>query len=181
MKKDMTCRVFLGLMTIMIVSHRGYGEETNYGSFGVKSGRSALIHNKATYDFYEIFWMSDMLWQKEWDSDWIFETGLTVNAGFLEAKHEQGFVGSTGPVFLLRKKGSGFIWKLGARLTLLENYEFGPDQLGGAFAFTEELGVNYRFCRFFEAGCQYRHMSNAGIYKYNPGIDLIVMEMLFHF
>ena len=86
------------------------------------------------------------------------ELGLVANA-------EQGFYGyfglyvdlSYGAIYLTPELAAGY-------------YRQGDSKdLGGAFAFRESLDLAYRFDGDVRLGLRVAHISNAGIYRDNPG------------
>lgn len=155
-------------------------EEVSHFSAGVRKGVTAIKHDER-FDLYEIFGTASLPWSAKWSSGWELTTGLNINAGILRAAHDNGFIGSVGPILAFRKTTSRLLLTLGFRLALLDDYEFGDEQLGGALAFIEEVGLSYCLGWNLEAGYQFRHMSNADIYGHNPGLDLHVFELKYTF
>ncbi|MBW1852148.1 MAG: acyloxyacyl hydrolase [Deltaproteobacteria bacterium] len=155
-------------------------EEISHAKVGARKGVTAIKHDER-FDLYELFWIAGLPWNAKWPSGWVLTTGLNINAGILRAAHDNGFIGSVGPILTFKKAKSRFSLILGFRLALLDDYEFGDEQLGGAFAFIEEVGLSYSLGWNLEAGYQFRHMSNADIYDHNPGLDLHVFELKYTF
>lgn len=84
--------------------------------------------------------------------------------GFV-ANAEQGFYGyfglyvdlSYGAIYLTPELAAGYYRQGGGK------------DLGGAFAFRESVDLAYRFDRDIRLGLRVDHISNAGIYRANPG------------
>lgn len=168
------------MVLALIVPHLSCAEGTSGYKVGVKTGFTALDHDER-FKLYEIYGISGLPWDKHWSSGWGMETGLNMNAGILEAADDKGFVGSVGPIFTFKKQDCRFLLTFAFRLALMDDHEYGDEDLGGAFAFIEELGIRYPLGWNFDAGYHFRHMSNAGIYDTNPGVDLHVFELVYNF
>ena len=57
-----------------------------------------------------------------------------------------------------------------------------PDSdLGGWFEFTDHVGLNWHITKQFTVGWRYQHMSNAGIYARNPGLNLQMLSVSYSF
>jgi lipid A 3-O-deacylase len=118
-----------------------------------------------------------------WNLPWKWNTRFDFNllprlessAGVLDGGSEAGFVGTAGPVLELRRKFFPLSIEGGASPTFLSRYRFETKDLGGRFQFTDHIGLDWHFKENFDIGCRFQHMSNAGIYKHNPGLNL---EML---
>ncbi len=51
--------------------------------------------------------------------------------------------------------------------------------LGGTLEFQSAIGVMYQFNKQFSAGAVLSHISNAGIYKRNPGTEHVVAKLTY--
>lgn len=78
-----------------------------------------------------------------------------------------------------------FIWTSG-EVIWLDQYQFGKrgngfKNYGGPFQFTPGIGLGYAITNNWLIGYQYEHMSNASMYRPNPGLDshLIYIEYRF--
>ncbi len=92
--------------------------------------------------------------------------------GFV-ANAEQGFYGyfglyvdlSYGAIYLTPELAAGY-------------YHQGDGKdLGGAFAFRESVDLAYRFDRAVRLGLRVAHISNAGIYRANPGQEGVYLTL----
>ncbi|SPD75550.1 putative Lipid A 3-O-deacylase-related protein [uncultured Desulfobacterium sp.] len=155
------------------------GEAQDY-KLGVKLGLNAMKHDEI-FRLYEVYMVSGLPWTKHWHSGWIGYTGLSFNAGIQRAADDSGLVASMGPVFSLTKRDSRIFLIFSFRFALMDDYQFGHEDLGGRFAFIEECGFRYYLGWNMYAGYQYRHMSNAHIYDKNPGVDMHTLELIYNF
>jgi hypothetical protein len=143
--------------------------------FGFRSG---LVTQNDVGDFtqFEIFMVQPLPWVWQWSSGWRLSTFLTASAGVLESEDRSGFIGTLGPEFKLSPAGRlSFI--IGSVSTFLGNHEFGKTDLGGLFQFTSYIGLNYRMGKSGSLGYRIQHMSNAGIFDTNPGLDMHVLQL----
>jgi lipid A 3-O-deacylase len=69
----------------------------------------------------------------------------------------------------------------GISLTALSRFEFPDRDLGGWFEFTDHAGLNWHINKQFTVGWRYQHMSNAGFYKRNPGLNLQMLSASYTF
>jgi lipid A 3-O-deacylase PagL len=106
---------------------------------------------------------------------------LETSAGVLDGGSVAGFVGTAGPVLELRKGNLPLSIEGGASPTLLSRYRFDSRDLGGRFQFTDHIGLNWNFSEHFDLGVRFQHMSNAGIYRRNPGLNLEMLSFAYTF
>jgi Lipid A 3-O-deacylase (PagL) len=106
---------------------------------------------------------------------------VEVSTGFLESRGDFGFIGSTGPVFELRKGKFPVTLEAGVSLTALSRYNYEDRNLGGWFEFTDHFGLNWHITGHFTVGWRFQHMSNAGIYKHNPGLNQMMLSTSYSF
>jgi Lipid A 3-O-deacylase (PagL) len=104
-----------------------------------------------------------------------------ASVGFLHDDGQQGFVGTTGPVIELRVGKLPVTLEGGISLTALSRFEFPDRDLGGWFEFTDHAGLNWHITKQFTVGWRYQHMSNAGFYKRNPGLNLQMLSASYTF
>ena len=90
----------------------------------------------------------------------------------LDGRGETGLVAALGPVGVFEREGSRWMFELGVKPAVLSEYRFGTKDMGGTVQFASHLGVNYRFRQDLSVGYRYQHLSNAGLYDSNPGLEL---------
>jgi hypothetical protein len=103
------------------------------------------------------------------------------SAGWLDNNGREGFVGTTGPVLELREGKFPVTLEGGVSLSALSRSDFPDRNLGGWFEFTDHLGLDWHVTKEFTVGWRYQHMSNAGIYKHNPGLNLQMISVSYAF
>jgi|HubBroStandDraft_2_1064218.scaffolds.fasta_scaffold371398_1 lipid A 3-O-deacylase len=147
---------------------------------GVRGG-SSFEGNAGYFRQADIFAGGNLPWQ--WDSYFglSFKPRVEASAGCLSGGSKDGFVGTLGPVIELREGEFPVTLEGGVSPTLLSRYNFSERNLGGRFEFTDHLGLDWRITKYFTAGWRYQHMSNAGIYKHNPGLNLQMLSASYRF
>jgi Lipid A 3-O-deacylase (PagL) len=120
-------------------------------------------------------------WQ--WDSYFglSFKPRVEASLGWLDGGSKDGVVGTAGPVIELREGKFPVTLEGGVSLTGLSRYDFEEKDLGGWFQFTDHVGLDWHITKCFTVGWRYQHMSNAGIYRCNPGLNLQVLSVSYRF
>lgn len=108
-------------------------------------------------------------------------TRLTAMAGVLDGGGDTGLLGTLGLELVIGLGDSPFDFRTGGGATLMSRYKYGDEDLGGAFQFTSYIGLDYRFLERLSAFARLQHMSNAGIYSENPGINMAMIGMRYAF
>jgi lipid A 3-O-deacylase len=118
---------------------------------------------------------------------WGYTNGLNIkprweaSMGWLHNDGEEGVVGTTGPVIEMRVKKFPVTVEAGVYLSALSRYQFPDRDLGGWFEFTDHVGINWHITKQFTVGWRFQHMSNAGIYAKNPGLNLQMLSATYSF
>ena len=111
-------------------------------------------------------------WRFESESGYYVRMRLDAAAGWLTGQSENAFVASAGPSFLLGKAKFPVAIEIGSSPTILSRYRFGRTDLGFPFQFTSHLGVVLELGSHVTFAYRIQHMSNAGLGRHNPGLDL---------
>ena len=118
-------------------------------------------------------------WQR-WDVLNV-STRLTAMASVLEGGGDTGLLGTLGLELVIGLGESPFDFRAGGGATLMSRYKYGDEDLGGAFQFTSYIGLDYRFLDRLSAFARLQHMSNAGIYSENPGVNMAMIGLRYAF
>ncbi len=176
-RKETRALVFLAAITLLIVPPRlclaqQSGAEIAFGA------RAGFSDSRPREDFhqYDIFMAYELPWRWPVSSGWELRTQLNATASLLRAAGERGLILSAGPGFVLANDTGRISLIGGYSVGLLTEHEYGRHDLGGPLQFTGHLGVAYRLYRSVQVGYRLQHMSNAGIYVPNPGLE---MHLLF--
>lgn len=108
-------------------------------------------------------------------------TRATATASVLDGGGETGFLGSLGLELLSSLGESPLEIRFGGAGTLMSRYEYGDEDFGGAFQFTTYIGLDYRILERLNAMARVQHMSNAGIYSTNPGVNFVMLGLCYAF
>ncbi|HEV7923886.1 MAG TPA: acyloxyacyl hydrolase [Verrucomicrobiae bacterium] len=166
-------------LLLLLLSKVAYADAQDYliGVRGGSSFESDAGHFRQADAFAGLY----LPWK--WDSylGLSFKPRVEVSAGCLSGGSEDGFVGTLGPVIELREGKFPVTLEGGVSLTGLSRYEFNEKDFGGRFQFTDHLGLDWHITKDFMVGWRYQHMSNAGIYKHNPGLNLMMLSAGYNF
>ena len=114
-------------------------------------------------------------------NNFLIKTRMDFTVGWLEGGGEDAATASVGPTFVLRYKDVPLSLEGGSSSTLLSRHEFGGQNLGGPFQFNTHIGLSWDMTRRWRLGYRYDHISNAGIYRANPGLNLHTFGMSYVF
>jgi hypothetical protein len=155
-------------------------DEIAWRSVGLRGGINDN-RNAENFEQYEGFATWRLPWSRRWDSGWMLGTYLETNAGVLRGSGESAFVGSIGPGIYIKGLKEILEISMGINPTIISKHKFGDENLGGPIEFTSHIGLNLNFTRHFTIGYRLQHMSNAGLYKHNPGINMHMIEVGYRF
>ncbi len=162
-----------------LTTQLSWAVDTEWGA-GVRTGFSATSRDDRFWQ-YEAFATRNLPWRWQFGSGWYLQTRLELSAGALHGHEQEGFVGTLGPTLALGKSDFPLTLEVGSSPTILTRDEFGNVDFGVPFQFTSHVGIEYRICEQLSVGYRFQHMSNASISYYNPGLDLHMFAISYHF
>lgn len=109
-------------------------------------------------------------WQKELGIG-VLKPRWNVSLGYLEAAGEGSALLSAGADLVYELADGLVAFDVGFRPMLLSDHNFDEENLGGALQFGSHAGVALNIDRFV-LDYRFEHISNAGIYGRNPGVNL---------
>ena len=145
--------------------------------------RAGISDNRNDKDFYQLeaFAIRNLPWSWALGAGWSLTAFLEANAGILRSGGSSGFVGSAGPgVYFTGFKDTTRIF-MGVNPTLISKHRFGNENLGGAVQFTSHIGIAFSPAGPWSIGYRLQHMSNAGLYSSNPGVNIHMLEIGWRF
>jgi len=156
------------------LSHIGWqarGEEFSLESAGARFGFPA---KGASEGFRSAEGFLDCNLPVSWQlgNNFLVKARIDFTVGWLGGGGEDAATASVGPTFVLRYKDMPLSLEGGSSSTLLSRHEFGGQDLGGPFQFNTHIGLSADVTRRWRIGYRYDHISNAGIYRANPGVNL---------
>jgi hypothetical protein len=120
-------------------------------------------------------WMLPWQWQP---CSWVrVRTGLELSAGLISGGSETAFMGSLGPAVSFRSPGETLSMDLGISTTYIDRNRFGEVDFGGPFQFSSHVGLYLVLWKRGRMGYRFQHMSDAGIYHENPGLNMHMFEI----
>ncbi len=120
---------------------------------------------------------ADLPYQKYLSPEISFQTKLELTGGVLQDFSQNGMVFSAGPGVELNFIREFSFIEAGISPTFITRHAFKSNELGGMFNFTSYAGIYFSPLKSLIAGYRFQHMSNAGIYRANPGVNLHIIEI----
>jgi hypothetical protein len=137
--------------------------------------------NEEVFNQYEGFATWNLPWSWGLSSNWSLTTYIEANAGMLTGGGDSAFVGSIGPGLYFSGFKDRISILMGINPTVISKHTFGDEDLGGPAQFTSHIGIDINFVRHCAIGYRFQHMSNFVFYDSNPGLDLHMIEIGYHF
>ena len=173
---------WLGVAIILSVSvgKSSWANDFRLFAVGIQGGFNSSSNNE---DFVQVEAFVTYLspWDLTFGSGWILDTTLSGSAGVLNGGGDTGFIATLGPGLMLRNEKGRFALFGGVSPTLMSQHEYGVEDFGGVFQFTSYIGLSFLFTDHFGIGYRFQHMSNAGIYDENPGLDMNMFILKYRF
>ena len=122
-----------------------------------------------------------MPWGWDLGKEWHLQTGLDLSLGWLNGRGESAVIGSVGPSLLLSRARLPLSFEGGVLATGLSESQFGSYDFGMNFQFTDYLGLNWDFSSHLRVGYRFQHMSNAGLFAANTGLNMHMFALSYLF
>ena len=155
---------------------RGQSEDFLVGARGGLSFNTGIKRFQQVEAFGE--WK---LWHWGIYSDLFVRPYLDISAGDLWNEKEEGFAGTLGPGVELHAGKFPVVLEGGSSPTLLSRDNFGGENFGYKFQFTSHIGLRWEITKHFSVDVRFQHMSNAGIAKPNPGLNMQMFSASYGF
>ncbi len=149
-------------------------------AFGVRAGVSGPNKGES-FQEYEAFAIHPLPWRWSWPVGWDLSTHLDLAAGVIAGAGKTSFIGSMAPGVELRRPGSRFSLLANIGIAGLSEHNFGNQAVGGPLQFVLYAGASYRLSRRLRLSYRYRHMSNAALYRPNPGLEMHLFGLSYHY
>jgi len=167
------------IAAIFLFTSACHGQAQDY-LVGVRGGAS-FQSNAGDFRQVDVYAGRYLPWLWGSTNGFSFKPRWEASVGWLNDKGEDGVVGTTGPVIEMRYKKCPITLEGGIYLSGLSRYQFPDKDIGGPFEFTDHLGLNWHITKKFTVGWRYQHMSNAGFYAKNPGLNLLMLSTTYNF
>ena len=164
---------------ILCIAMPGWAASDRWKIAGVRAGVGDS-RNAASFSQVEAYAILSLPWRWQSESGWVFGSFIGLNAGVLFYQQD-AVIGAIGPGGYIMTPSRRFVFSAGSSPTFISRSDFGKEDLGGHFQFTSALCINVNFLEDMTAGHCFQHMSNAGIYDNNPGIDMHMFGLGYRF
>jgi len=182
-KRDNRPRTLLVLALTILFAVSGqplvHAEDGNWLAGGVRTGVGDT-RNSEYFTKSELFLAYGLPYTWESDAHWLVGPFLGINAGMLFSD-ENTFVGSAGPGLYLLSPGKRLALFAGVYVTYLSRSQLDSENFGGSLQFTSTVGIDYMLSRAVTIGYSFQHMSNAGLFMENPGLNTHMLELSYRF
>lgn len=160
--------------------HEGLAAGLDLNSAGLRGGLSAT---QLRHPFYqeEAFCAWSLPWESDRASNWDVATVLDVSAGLLTGRGREAFIGTCGPSVLLSWRRLPLMLDVGCSPTFLGRDEFGGANFGVPIQFTTHGALRWNLSPKVDLGYRFQHMSNARLSEHNPGLNLHMLVIGYHF
>jgi hypothetical protein len=183
MRSNRLLRALVLVVLVMVISSFGLSSRAQESGCSAVGFRAGINDGRNDEDFeqYEGFVLYDLPWSWLFAPDWSLGTYLELNAGILDGGGDTAFIGSLGPGLNLKAFDNRLAVWGGMNPTIISEETFGDEDFGGSLQFTSHIGISFRPIRPLHIGYRFQHMSNAGIYSQNPGLNLHMLEVAYYF
>jgi hypothetical protein len=120
-------------------------------------------------------------WEWRIGSSWQIIPRLDLAAGWMGKSGTDATTISLGPMFAIGPRNYPLTFDVGVSPTLVSESVFGSKNIGGRFQFTDTIGLTLTLSPKASVGYHFVHLSNAGIYERNPGINFHTVAVGYHF
>jgi hypothetical protein len=129
----------------------------------------------------EIFVLHALPWQWQWPPGWLLSTRLDMAVGALSGAGKTAVIGSFSPGVVLTRPGSRLSILANVGIVLVSEDDFGAQAIGSPLQFGLYAGASYHLGRGVRLSYRYRHLSNAGLFRPNPGLEMHFLGLSYHF
>jgi hypothetical protein len=157
-----------------------HADEYRLELVGERWGFSGESRTK-TFDQVECWAGISLPWGCDCADNWYFHWRADVTAGWLGGHSEDAFVGSLGPTLVVHHINWPVSLEGGLNPTYISRYEFGRSDLGSLLQFTTHAQLNWDIGEHIEISYRFQHMSNAGFYHPNPGLNFHMFGIAYRF
>ncbi|MGI9319102.1 MAG: acyloxyacyl hydrolase [bacterium] len=171
--------VLISLLALLVPTARG--QDLKWSEVGARFGFGGTVHGENFHQL-ELVTVSQLPWVWQLDNDWILDSRINASAGVLH--HDGGdsaVIVTLGPGLALVSPSRQYAIETGINPTLVSKHEFDDADFGGSVQFTSFIGLRSRIDERFTATFRIQHMSNAGIYSHNPGLDQVMLGVNYRF
>lgn len=169
------------MLALLLAAQTGAGaDKVHLESAGVRFGAS-LTSSHANFYQTEGFANLSLPVVFNLGTRWQAQSRLDLMAGSLSSKSDHGFVGTLGPSVVVRRERFPVHFEAGSGLTGLSRERYPTKDFGIPFQFTTHVGAVWRMGWHLDLAYRFQHMSNAGLGRPNPGLNLHLFALGYGF
>jgi len=159
------------LSALLAASPKCFGQDIRWESVGIRFG---FYPYGDVEDFHagDIFANWTLPWGWDLNPVWHLQTRLDGSAGWLGEDGKDAAVFSLGPSFCLSRYNVPLSFEIGASPTALTRTDFPGKDLGFPVQFASHAALNLNLGSHVRLIYRLQHMSNGGLAKPNPGLNL---------
>jgi hypothetical protein len=129
----------------------------------------------------ELFVLHALPWQWQWPPGWLLSTQLDMAVGALHGAGKTAVIGSFSPGAVLTRPGSRLSILANVGMVFVSQDDFGDQAIGSSLQFGLYAGASYHVGRGVRLIYRYRHLSNAGLFRPNPGLEMHFLGLSYPF
>jgi hypothetical protein len=167
------------LLLILLPSLTIAAEEMTKMEIGARGGVSDN-RNEENHKGAEIYFLKQLPWGSSFGENSTISTRFDMGATYLEADSDSSGMVAIGADLVLGLWDNQMEFEVGFRPTWMFDYEYGGEDFGGGMQFTSHAGLAINW-QPMTLSYRFQHISNAGIYNKNPGLNLHMVGLGYRF
>ena len=128
-----------------------------------------------------VYLLHGLPWQWQWPPGWQLLSYVDLALGTMQAADKVAVLGSLAPGVVLKRPGSRLSILANMGIVLVSEDDFGEQAIGSPLQFGLYAGVRYRLGSNVYLSYRYRHLSNAGFFWPNPGMEMHFLGLSYGF
>ncbi len=166
--------LILSVIVGLTACGKGYGQDSE-NRLGLAAGYS--WKDREDFSHYELYVQHPVTGHSLWRTRWSGDVGLHGAIAVLDGGAGTGALFTTGPDFSLTSPARKLRLAGGIGLTLLTRIDYRKQDFGGNPQFSSYIGLGYRLPWNLEIAYRLQHISNAGLYRANSGINVSLFQV----
>ena len=124
----------------------------------------------------------DLPWNWDLGSRWRSQSHLDASAGWIgESGANAAAISTLGPNLSLARQAFPVTLEGGISPTILARSDFPTKDFGIPFQFSSHVGISFDITSHIRVSYRFQHMSNAGLSRHNPGLNLHMLGLSYVF
>lgn len=172
------------LLIVAMLASLHVGAPVSAASGWLTGIRGGFSHGEADgQDFQQLegFAAYPLAWRWGEPGGWQLVTALEGTGGVLHGGDKNGLVVTLGPALQFGYGELPWWLEVGISPTLLSRSHFQGADLGGNLQFTSHLGLRWQLSNTLGIGYRFQHLSNGGLQTPNPGLEMHLFQLDYHF